>query len=51
MCVLGVQSIYYGPSILGPKNPTTSGGAAAASVSTLSSQLNDPCKIIAIYSI
>ena len=43
-----MQSIYYGPTVLGDKNPTTSGYKAAAKASSLSVQLHDSRKIVAI---
>ena len=48
---LGVQSIYYGPTVLGDKNPTISGYKAAAKASSLSLQPNDPRKIVVIEDI
>lgn len=40
MFSLAIQTVYYGPTVLGDKNPTSGYGAAAST----SSEHNDPCK-------
>ena len=50
MFLLGPQTtspgmyIYYGPTVQGHKNPTSSSGTTTAADAPLSSQHNNPCK-------